>query len=140
MKILLTNDDGFDAPGIQMLKEQLDKVGEVFIVAPTHCMSAKSVSLTIGKSLHIKEEAKNVYSVDGFPADCVALAIEYFKVEKGIEWNDKDISNALLTCLKNFTKNYAVSLTEASNDNLYNVYKRQFDELSQLQRETFEMK
>ena len=61
------------------------------------------------------------------------------EVEKGIELNDKDISNALLTCLKNFTKNYAVSLTEASNDNLYNVYKRQFDELSQLQRETFEM-
>ena len=61
------------------------------------------------------------------------------EVEQGIELNDKDISNILLTCLKNFTKNYAVSLTEASNDNLYNVYKKQFDSLSSLQRETFEL-
>ena len=61
------------------------------------------------------------------------------EVEKGNELNDKDISNILLTCLKNFTKNYAVSLTEASNDNLYNVYKKQFDSLSKLQRETFEL-
>lgn len=61
------------------------------------------------------------------------------EVEQGIELNDKDISNILLTCLKNFTKNYAVSLTEASNDNLYKVYKKQFDSLSSLQRETFEL-
>lgn len=61
------------------------------------------------------------------------------EVEKGIELNDKDISNILLTCLKNFTKNYAVSLTEASNDDLYKVYKKQFDSLSSLQRETFEL-
>lgn len=61
------------------------------------------------------------------------------EVPKGIELNDKDILNILLTCLKNFTKNYAVVLTEASNDNLYDVYKRQFDEISALQRETFEV-
>ena len=61
------------------------------------------------------------------------------EVEESIELNDKDISNILLTCLKNFTKNYAVSLTEASNDNLYSVYKKQFDSLSKLQRETFEL-
>lgn len=61
------------------------------------------------------------------------------EVEKDIELNDKDISNILLTCLKNFTKNYAVSLTEASNDDLYKVYKKQFDSLSSLQRETFEL-
>lgn len=61
------------------------------------------------------------------------------EVEQGIELNDKDISNILLTCLKNFTKNYAVSLTEASNDDLYKVYKKQFDSLSSLQRETFEL-
>ena len=65
--------------------------------------------------------------------------IENTKVEvpKGIEMNDKDITNVILTCLKNFTKNYAVSMTEASNDNLYKVYKKQFDALSKLQREAF---
>ena len=41
------------------------------------------------------------------------------EVPKGIELNDKDIINLTLTTLKNFTKNYAVALTEASNDNLY---------------------
>lgn len=61
------------------------------------------------------------------------------ELEKGIELNDKDISNIILTCLKNFTKNYAVSLTEASNNNLYSVLKGQFDKLSKLQREAFEL-
>ena len=61
------------------------------------------------------------------------------EVPKGIELNDKDITNIVLTCLKNFTKNYAVALTEASNDNLYKVYKDQFDSISKLQRQAFEV-
>jgi len=140
MKILLTNDDGFDAPGIQMLKEQLDKVGEVFIVAPTHCMSAKSVSLTIGKPLHIKEEAKNIYSVDGFPADCVALAIEYFKVEKGIEFDlvvsgcnnglnhsyDAIYSGTIGACLEALTyRKKAIAVSCKYND--FDTVKNNFD-------------
>lgn len=60
------------------------------------------------------------------------------KIPKGLEINDKDITNSLLTTLKNMTKNYAVALTEASNDNLYKELKKQFDEISKLQRETFE--
>ena len=87
MKILLTNDDGYNAPGIKMLQKQLAKVGEVYIVAPEKGMSAKSVSLTINVPLHIIEREKDVYSVDGYPADCVALAIEFFKNEKGIEFD-----------------------------------------------------
>ena len=87
MKILLTNDDGYNAPGIKMLQKQLAKVGEVYIVAPEKGMSAKSVSLTINVPLHIIEREKDVYSVDGYPADCVALAIDFFKNEKGIEFD-----------------------------------------------------
>ena len=45
----------------------------------------------------------------------------------------------LCSFLKSFVKNYAVALTEASNNNLYDVYKRQFDDISKLQREAFEV-
>ena len=65
--------------------------------------------------------------------------IENPKVEvpTGADLNDKDIANLTLTTLKNFTKNYATALTEASNDHLYKALKKQFDEASKLQREAF---
>ena len=61
------------------------------------------------------------------------------EVPTGSNLNDKDIINLTLTNLKSFVKNYAVALTEASNNNLYDVYKRQFDDISKLQREAFEV-
>ncbi|MBR6948982.1 MAG: spore coat protein [Bacilli bacterium] len=61
------------------------------------------------------------------------------EVPKGLEINDKDLTNLLLTCLKNMTKNYAVALTEASNEELYKELKKEFDAISKLQRETFEL-
>ena len=61
------------------------------------------------------------------------------EVPKGIELNDKDIGNLILSNLKNMTKNYAVALTEASNDLLYKALKKQFDAISKLQREAFEI-
>ena len=140
MKILLTNDDGYNAPGIRMLKEQLDKVGEVYIVAPEEGMSAKSVSLTIGRALHIVEREKDVYSVDGFPADCVALAIEYFKVEKGIEFDlvvsgcnnglnhsyDSIYSGTIGACLEALTyRKKAIAISCKYND--FDTVKENFD-------------
>ena len=74
MKILLTNDDGFDSLGIRLLKKKLDKIATVIIVAPDSPMSAKSTSITIGRKLHIKQEDINIYSCDGTPADCVSMA------------------------------------------------------------------
>ena len=61
------------------------------------------------------------------------------EVENGINMNDKDYINKLLTCLKEMTKNYAVSLTEASNEVLYNKYKDMFLKYSELQRNVFEL-
>lgn len=81
MNILLTNDDGYDFKGIQILKEKLSKYGRVIIVAPKHGMSAKSCSKTFGKPLKVVEEAKDVYSVEGTPADCVAIGITAFDIE-----------------------------------------------------------
>ena len=61
------------------------------------------------------------------------------EVPTGIEINDKDIVNSLLSTLKTQVKNYAVAMTEASNDLLYEEYKNIFEHVSELQRETFEV-
>ena len=61
------------------------------------------------------------------------------EVPTGIKLNDKDYATALLSCLKEMVKNYSVSLTEASNEILYNEYKTMFDEYTSLQREVYEL-
>ena len=60
------------------------------------------------------------------------------EVPKGTSINDKDYMNSLLSCLKEIVKNYAVVLTEASNETLYKEFKTMFDEYSSLQREVYE--
>ena len=60
------------------------------------------------------------------------------EVPKGTSINDKDYMNSLLGTLKEMVKNYAVTLTEVSNENLYNEFKTMFDEYSKLQREVYE--
>lgn len=61
------------------------------------------------------------------------------EVPTGINLNDKDCANALLSCLKEMVKNYSIVLTEASNETLYQEYKRMFDTYSSLQREVYEL-
>lgn len=67
------------------------------------------------------------------------ISNEKVPVEGGIELNDKDYINSVLSTLKELVKNYAVSLTEASNEVLYSKYKAMFDEYSSLQREVYEV-
>jgi len=61
------------------------------------------------------------------------------QVESGTKMNDKDYMNSLLNILKELTKNYALVLTEASNEKLYQEYKQAFEVFSQLQREIYEL-
>lgn len=63
------------------------------------------------------------------------------KVEmpKGMTLNDKDYISELLSGLKAMSKNYAVALTEASNETLYHSYKTMFDEISEMQRQVYEL-
>ena len=53
--------------------------------------------------------------------------------------NDKDYLTSLLSCLKEMTKNYTIAMTEASNENLHNSFHSIFEELMNLQRETYEL-
>ncbi len=56
-----------------------------------------------------------------------------------IKFEDKDYLNNILSTLKEMSKNYAVALTEASNELLYKELKKSFDNVIKLQRETFEL-
>lgn len=61
------------------------------------------------------------------------------EVEKGIDLNDKDYITCILTSLKELEKNYAIALTEASNEELYQKYFNIFESISKLQREVYEV-
>ncbi len=78
-KILLTNDDGINAPGIVTLAESLSDFAEISIVAPLSEMSAMGHAITISDPLKVTEIFKNKvhfgWAVGGTPADCVKLAI-----------------------------------------------------------------
>ena len=75
MKILVSNDDGFLATGINVLTEALAEIADVVVVAPDRNRSAASNSLTVHAPLRISKIAENRYSVDGTPSDCVHLAL-----------------------------------------------------------------
>lgn len=74
MNILLTNDDGFLAPGLLALKEILKKYGDVYVIAPHYHQSGKSVGITFFKNLVIHQIDERTWSVEGTPADCVIVS------------------------------------------------------------------
>ena len=75
MRILLSNDDGYFAPGLAALAEALRGVGEVVVVAPEQNRSGASNSLTLDRPLYLKKAANGFYFVNGTPTDCVHLAV-----------------------------------------------------------------
>ncbi len=75
MKILVSNDDGFQAPGILCLVETLQKLADVTVVAPDRNRSGASNSLTFEYPLRVGQADNGFYYVNGTPTDCVHLAI-----------------------------------------------------------------
>ncbi|MDI3514242.1 MAG: 5/3-nucleotidase [Rhodocyclaceae bacterium] len=75
MRILVSNDDGYFAPGISALAEALGTLGEVTVVAPERDRSGASNSLTLDRPLSLKRTANGFYHVNGTPTDCVHLAV-----------------------------------------------------------------
>ena len=80
MNILLTNDDGYFAEGIKLLREKLQKFGRVVIVAPQEVMSAKSCSIIIGHQVSVEKVEEDVYKMEGTPADCVAFGLSSLNI------------------------------------------------------------
>lgn len=75
MNILISNDDGVFAPGIQALAHALKKLGRVVIVAPEGERSGYSSALTLDRPLRPIQIAEDIWSVNGTPADCVYLSM-----------------------------------------------------------------
>jgi 5'-nucleotidase len=75
MKILVSNDDGYQSPGLIRLAEALSEVADVLVVAPERDRSGASNSLTLDVPLRANRMANGFIRVDGTPTDCVHLAL-----------------------------------------------------------------
>ena len=74
-KILLSNDDGYQAPGLAALERVCKARAEVVVVAPDRNRSGASNSLTLNRSVSVEQAENGFYYVDGTPTDCVHIAI-----------------------------------------------------------------
>jgi 5'-nucleotidase len=75
MRILLSNDDGYFAPGLACLATHLSTIADVVVVAPERDRSGASNSLTLDRPLNLRQAANGYYYVNGTPTDCVHLAV-----------------------------------------------------------------
>lgn len=75
MRILISNDDGIEAPGLLILAKALSEIGSVTVVAPDRDRSGASNSLTLDMPIRVKLVEPNRYKVSGTPTDCVHLAL-----------------------------------------------------------------
>src|ERR1039458_10883372 len=82
MRILISNDDGYFAPGLVCLAEHLAKIADVVVVAPERDRSGASNSLTLDRPLKLRRAANGFYYVNGTPTDCVHLAVTGMRSEE----------------------------------------------------------
>jgi 5'-nucleotidase len=75
MKILISNDDGYQAVGIQTLIKELNKIADLIVVAPDRNRSGSSSSLTLDKAVKVTKVDNSFYYIDGTPTDCVHIAL-----------------------------------------------------------------
>jgi len=99
LRILLTNDDGYDAPGIKAVHSTLVAAGhDVIVIAPAANQSGSGVRVTTRGMISYKEQAPGIWSVEGSPADSVIIGLRYLLKD---DWPDIVVSGA------NFGQNLA---------------------------------
>jgi len=78
LRILVTNDDGINAPGLKVLEKIAHSLSDdVWVVAPEYEQSGASHSLTLVEPLRIRKISKRRFAVDGTPTDCVVMAVNH---------------------------------------------------------------
>jgi len=82
MRILISNDDGYLAPGINALAEALAPIADITVVAPDSNRSGASNSLSLDRPLSVQQAANGFYFVNGTPTDCVHIALTGMLVER----------------------------------------------------------
>lgn len=83
MKIVLTNDDGIEAPGLQILHDCLKDSGQVVVVAPHKPQSGIAHRITTRTPIRVAEAGKNRHAVEGTPADCARIALKQIAADAG---------------------------------------------------------
>ena len=81
MKIVLTNDDGVEAPGLQALFERLPDFGRIIVAAPDRPRSGVGHQVTTHSPIEVRELAAGRYSINGTPADCARIALKVLAPE-----------------------------------------------------------
>ena len=81
MRILLSNDDGYFAPGLEALYHALKPLGDVTVMAPERDRSGASNSLTLDRPLSVRRSHNGFHYVNGTPTDCVHVAVTGFLEE-----------------------------------------------------------
>ena len=81
MKIILTNDDGYDAPGLQTLESCFQDAAQLVIVAPAQPQSGIAHRVTTRSPIRVNQMGPNRYSVEGTPADCSRIALKQIASE-----------------------------------------------------------
>lgn len=83
-RFLLTNDDGFDAPGLAALCQALDELGECLVVAPHEHLSGCSHQATTGRPLALDSLDARRHKLDGTPVDCTRIALVHLQAP--VDW------------------------------------------------------
>jgi 5'-nucleotidase len=85
-RILVTNDDGIHAPGLEVLERIAAQLSDdVWIVAPEHNNSGAGHSLTLRRPLRVRRAAERHFAVDGTPTDCVLLALQHIISDRPVD-------------------------------------------------------
>jgi 5'-nucleotidase len=83
MRILLTNDDGIDAPGLHALRQIASELSDdVWVVAPEVNKSGAGHSLSLNEPIRMREVTERVYAVRGTPTDCVIMGVRHVLLDK----------------------------------------------------------
>lgn len=84
MKLIITNDDGIDAPGIWALQRAASELGETIVMAPRHPMSGVSHKVTTSSPLRVEKRDDKTFAIHGTPPDCARVALHHFPEEEFI--------------------------------------------------------
>src|SRR6187455_1833830 len=131
MRILLSNDDGYFAPGLACLAEALSVIADIIVVAPERDRSGASNSLTLDRPLSLRKSHNGFRYVNGTPTDCVHLAVTGLLdtlpdvvvsgINHGANMGDDTIySGTVAAATEGFLlgiPSIAISLVAAGNDN-----------------------
>lgn len=91
LNIVLVNDDGVHAPGLRILRETLQDIARVIIVAPLQERSTTGHTLTLDHTIRMEEISEDVYGCSGYPADCVLMAFGHLFRNKDAKYQGEKI-------------------------------------------------